>query len=108
MDAFLQESVGHQKVQQCNALSLVKKTSRIELTKCKLFTEHATHIFDWALLECLSHILSGYLWKGTSPNPQEVQQIAATGWMEMQSHASRLIWANFTESFMIMQETGQG
>ena len=86
----------------------MKQTSKAELDKRKLFTEHATLVFNLVLFACLSEVLSGYLWKGTLPNPQEIQQITATGWMEMNTHASGLIWADFRKSFKIAQENWPG
>jgi len=84
--------------------------SKTELENHRLFTEHATHVFDLALFECLSRILAEYLWQGTSPSLWhcEIQTIAAGAWMDIKNTAGRLIQNNFMQSFAIVQQNWPG
>jgi hypothetical protein len=96
-------------------LSGFKSNSPAQLTKTelenhKLFTEHVTCIFDLVLFKCLSHCQSGYLWQGTSQclQPGEIRRITTGAWMNIQSAVSGTVYADFVQSFTIIQKTWPG
>jgi hypothetical protein len=96
-------------------LSGFKSNSPAQLTKTelenrKLFTENATRVFDLVLFECLSQLLSGYLWKGASPSLQhgEISNIAANSWMNIQLAVGGTVYADFVQSFAIAQQNWPG
>jgi hypothetical protein len=92
-------------------LSRFKSNSPAQLMKTELenhrhFTAHVTHIFDLVLFECLSHLLLGYLWQGTSPSLQhrEIIRITAGAWMNIQLTVGGTVYADFVQSFTITQQ----
>lgn len=86
------------------------KLSKEELENLRLFTEHATCVFDFALFECFSCVLSEHLWQGTAPSLQhiEVHKIAAGAWMDIKTTASGPIKVDFVYSFTITQQNWPG
>ncbi|EDR02255.1 uncharacterized protein LACBIDRAFT_332618 [Laccaria bicolor S238N-H82] len=88
------------------SLAPMAQLTKTELENGKLFTEHATHVFDLALFESLSHVLSDFLWKGTSPSMGDIHGIAVKAWINLQSN--QLTNKDFINSFAITQKNWPG